>query len=193
MTKYHINPSTGNPGVCVATDGKCRYGEGAPHFSTENDARAAYEAAMSGAFSQQNLTKQQAIAEDVFTVQNVEFESALWNYSPDENETVSIRALEIVTRNKSITLDYGSSFTGGYDVRVLQRQSGNYWGDGEGIYGLASLDEARKAAETMAFEDTKKHLSKLKSYSGKDITSEMVRSDLMKIKAKVAKERAAED
>lgn len=190
MTKYHINPATGNPGVCVATDGKCRYGNNAPHFSSEADARTAYEAAMSGAFSQNNLTKQQALAESFFTVEGVEFESAIWNYLPSEKAKASIYSLEIVTRNKDISLAYGSSFTGGYDVRVLQRQRGNYWEEVEGIYGLTSLDKAREAAEQMAFEDTKKHLSKLKSYSGKTITSEMIRSDLIKIRAKVAKERA---
>jgi len=50
MAKFHINPETGNPGKCSAADGNCPYGSNAPHFSSAEDARSAYEAAQGGAF-----------------------------------------------------------------------------------------------------------------------------------------------
>jgi len=43
MPKYHINPETGNPGVCTAIK-QCRYGETATHYDSEDAAREGYEA-----------------------------------------------------------------------------------------------------------------------------------------------------
>ena len=48
MTRYHLNPETGNPGVCVALQ-RCRYGESTPHYDSQEAARAAY------AFSHESL------------------------------------------------------------------------------------------------------------------------------------------
>lgn len=42
MAKYHINPETGNPGVCKATI-SCRFGDADKHFDSKDDARKAYE------------------------------------------------------------------------------------------------------------------------------------------------------
>jgi len=43
MTKYHINPETGNPGVCRATK-RCRFGDlESDHFESKEAARAAFE------------------------------------------------------------------------------------------------------------------------------------------------------
>lgn len=44
MTKYHINPQTGNPGLCKATQ-HCPFGEAANHYSSKDEAREAYELA----------------------------------------------------------------------------------------------------------------------------------------------------
>jgi hypothetical protein len=42
-TKYHINPATGNPGVCKAKH-QCRFGDlETDHYSSKEDARAAFE------------------------------------------------------------------------------------------------------------------------------------------------------
>ena len=40
--KYHINPTTGNPGICRATK-FCPFGSEADHFGSKEEARAAYE------------------------------------------------------------------------------------------------------------------------------------------------------
>jgi hypothetical protein len=47
MARYHINPKTGNPGICRATK-VCPFGDlEADHYSTSQDARTAYEQKMS--------------------------------------------------------------------------------------------------------------------------------------------------
>lgn len=43
MMKFHINPSTGEPGSCSAKEGKCPYGADAPHFTTKEAARKHFE------------------------------------------------------------------------------------------------------------------------------------------------------
>lgn len=42
MAKYHINPRTGNPGICRARL-QCRFGGAGSHFATKEEARADYE------------------------------------------------------------------------------------------------------------------------------------------------------
>ena len=44
--RYHVNPKTGNPGVCHAQAGKCPFGGDENHYPSENEARAAYEQKM---------------------------------------------------------------------------------------------------------------------------------------------------
>ena len=46
MAKYHINPKTGNPGVCRAQEGKCPFGAADEHYSSPQEARLAYEKLM---------------------------------------------------------------------------------------------------------------------------------------------------
>jgi hypothetical protein len=43
MAKYHINPETGNVGRCKSVEGKCPFGDEELHYSTDSDARTAYE------------------------------------------------------------------------------------------------------------------------------------------------------
>lgn len=40
MAKYHVNPETGNPGLCKAAKGKCPFGESVPHgdFKSKQEA-----------------------------------------------------------------------------------------------------------------------------------------------------------
>lgn len=47
MAKFHINPSTGNPGECSATVKDCPYGSPDEHYGSADEARAAYEVMMS--------------------------------------------------------------------------------------------------------------------------------------------------
>ena len=65
MSKYHINPETGNPGQCTARAGQCPYGANAPHFSTATDARMAYEVSQGGAWSVASETLPR-VAEEVW-------------------------------------------------------------------------------------------------------------------------------
>lgn len=44
MTKFHINPETGDAGSCRATQGKCPFGSEEQHYDSANEARTAYEA-----------------------------------------------------------------------------------------------------------------------------------------------------
>ncbi len=44
MALFHINTETGNAGKCSATQGKCPFGSADNHFSSEEAARAAFEA-----------------------------------------------------------------------------------------------------------------------------------------------------
>jgi hypothetical protein len=41
--KYHVNPETGEPGVCRATVRACRYGDAETHFDSKEAAREDYE------------------------------------------------------------------------------------------------------------------------------------------------------
>ncbi len=47
MAKYHIN-AQGNTGICHAQEGGCPFGGESEHFSTEEDARKAFEKFMGG-------------------------------------------------------------------------------------------------------------------------------------------------
>lgn len=44
MALYHVNPETGNAGVCRAEKGRCRFGEADEHYTSEEAARGSYEA-----------------------------------------------------------------------------------------------------------------------------------------------------
>ena len=43
MTKFHINPATGDAGSCSATKAKCPFGGEDDHYSSKEAARGAYE------------------------------------------------------------------------------------------------------------------------------------------------------
>jgi len=45
LKKYHVNPETGEPGICVAKF-NCRFGGPSDHYPSEQDARAAFEREM---------------------------------------------------------------------------------------------------------------------------------------------------
>lgn len=46
MTKYHINPRSGQPGLCTASVGSCPFGGIEDHHLTIREARKAYEGSM---------------------------------------------------------------------------------------------------------------------------------------------------
>ncbi len=43
ITKYHVNPATGNTSVCNAKKGRCPFGDESQHYFNESSARMAYE------------------------------------------------------------------------------------------------------------------------------------------------------
>jgi hypothetical protein len=43
MSKYHINPITGQPGKCTASKKPCRFGKADKHFNTRAEAQESYE------------------------------------------------------------------------------------------------------------------------------------------------------
>ena len=47
MARYHINPETGEPGVCKATKGGCPFGGESDHYDSPTAAREAFEAGQS--------------------------------------------------------------------------------------------------------------------------------------------------
>ena len=79
MTKFHISPD-GNARACTAQAGACKYGNDTPHFSTEQDARTAFEASQSGSFSSTTLMSKAAKHEDTFTFQGAELDSKVWTF-----------------------------------------------------------------------------------------------------------------
>jgi len=48
MAKFHINPKTGEPGSCKATQGGCPFGGDEAHYGSAEDARKAFELSMAG-------------------------------------------------------------------------------------------------------------------------------------------------
>lgn len=43
MAKFHLNPETGNPGLCKATTGNCPFALDEDHFASQREAQKAYE------------------------------------------------------------------------------------------------------------------------------------------------------
>ncbi len=43
MTKYHLNPQTGNPGKCSAEQGNCPFGDPLEHYDFPAEARKSFE------------------------------------------------------------------------------------------------------------------------------------------------------
>lgn len=43
MDKFHINPKTGNAGICKAEKGQCPFGRDEDHFDTRGEARKSWE------------------------------------------------------------------------------------------------------------------------------------------------------
>lgn len=59
MSKYHINPETGNPNLCRAKV-KCRFGLENEHYKTKEDAREAYELKSNESFVEELLLRKNA-------------------------------------------------------------------------------------------------------------------------------------
>lgn len=57
MPKFHIKPSTGDPGVCKANSGNCPFGSESEHYTSAEAAREAFEVKMNSASDIATLRK----------------------------------------------------------------------------------------------------------------------------------------
>lgn len=82
---FHYNPSTGETGECSAKKGKCPFGSLDSHFTSEEAARAAYEASMAGELLPKTTksTSTQAVAPRALTADELRF------YEPILKDTTS--------------------------------------------------------------------------------------------------------
>lgn len=51
LMSYHVNPKSGNVGLCKATKGGCPFGGADEHFESKREAQVHYEAQQQGSFS----------------------------------------------------------------------------------------------------------------------------------------------
>lgn len=147
MTRYHLNPETGNPGICVALQ-RCRYGEATPHYDSQEAARAAY------AFSHESLG---------FTVKSKRSSNEL---SP----AVKIEAQRLKALLEGV--DYNGKFDSALELRITRlgkflaaeadRRAGFH--DESFQTELATLSEEgkRERVEVMVKRITEANLSVLK-------------------------------
>lgn len=54
MSKYHVNSSTGDTGLCRAEKDQCPFGGESSHYATPEEARAAFESIQGGSFLQRS-------------------------------------------------------------------------------------------------------------------------------------------
>jgi hypothetical protein len=78
MSKYHINPETGNPNKCTAKPGNCRFGSDSNHYESKEIAREKYEEHMQG---NNIITKQRELER-----QSQEYDYQERDYANDEDE-----------------------------------------------------------------------------------------------------------
>lgn len=112
MAKYHINPETGNPGICRADPSKpgsrgCRFGESeAEHYATREEAARAYEARMEATAKDEPAKDPEALTEELrdrlIRPQSVDFDTisrelgwiAEWEKPWTAEETENIHTVE---------------------------------------------------------------------------------------------------
>lgn len=97
MTKYHINPETGNPNKCVAKPGNCRFGSDTTHYASKDEARAAYEAEMSGGTVAESAKRKSDAHEDEYH-EEVELRSRVDHDFPAQYLPDYIAAIEKANR-----------------------------------------------------------------------------------------------
>ena len=73
MAKYHINPKTGEPGLCHAVK-SCPFGGDDAHYSSKTEARQAFEAMMSSSDAVVNTTTSSWLTMDLEDLENAEAE-----------------------------------------------------------------------------------------------------------------------
>lgn len=96
MTRYHYNPSTGEPGYCRAQPGNCPLtAHGSQHFSSKEDARKGYEKFQEGGF--RSLT-----AQLMATRAQVQREIIRLYTDPEQKEGYGERIDELVSERRSL-------------------------------------------------------------------------------------------
>jgi hypothetical protein len=91
MAKFHINPKTGDPGACSATNGKCPFGGAEDHFTSVEAARAASEQQLSEANGWSKVKREPTPLSDdvkklIKEIENLENSPSRHNYGFPEDE-----------------------------------------------------------------------------------------------------------
>lgn len=125
MTKFHINPTTGNPGRCTAADGNCRFGDISGHYASKDLAREAYEAI-------QNTTSLKAeISESQEIVSTPRLESGslrLYKNISDRDLSVAASLAKTYFLRDNSVLKFKDRFASGLGVTALSfnKKTGEY-------------------------------------------------------------------
>lgn len=148
MAKFHINPETGNPGNCIAADGNCPYGADAPHFSSAEDARTAFEASQNGSFiaEAQKITLTKANAKKI-NVERLSFEVPVDSKVRKEAESfvASLKEADYTKAGKSATVAKINDF--------MDRLHGyRNLPDSKGIYSRLLYDDIAEKLGVYGFE-----------------------------------------
>lgn len=125
MTKYHINPETGKPGICRATN-KCRFidsnGETSPHFNSKAEAVLHAEQQLEVTMGTMSTTKK-------ITSQSKPKVTTLRSLTEDENIVLTNRMIEEyesmtrgMSREERHTLGYYSMSGSSSMNRVLHNR-----------------------------------------------------------------------
>lgn len=118
--QYHINPATGEPGRCSATERGCPYLGVSDHYGSPEEARAAYELiqARIGDFMRKSRVPlaDGAVVIEVYDPMSDEVPSPPKSgFLPDPAAQRFISAMDNAPKNSLIVIEDGTIFQRGYD------------------------------------------------------------------------------
>lgn len=139
MAKYHIN-GEGNPGLCSAAVGNCPFGGEANHYSSQANARKAFELSMASKeltkTTRKRLSSKDAIAaaeqrrslREFATISRGGWEAPIQKPSPREKATHDILTSlaesttvgNMFERASKLKKDYGKWFNSNFEADVLE-------------------------------------------------------------------------
>lgn len=111
MARFHIRPKTGDPGLCRAKPGNCPYGGEDAHYTTADEARAAFEKS-SHSFSESELQE------------TIEFVKAAEVREGDFYEGSIVKSAGRASGQVMILLEDGSTHTHGENESLAILRSG---------------------------------------------------------------------
>lgn len=102
MSKFHINPETGNASACRASGDGCPFGGNDQHYSSQQEAQGAYEETMEaqqGAVSTMSVSKKRKSLNELDADEKLDLAR-----DTDDAETLELLAEESVRENDEDTL-----------------------------------------------------------------------------------------